>query len=548
MLTATLALTSCSDTWDDHYKSVTNGDGSLWQAMTADGDLSNFTAVLEACGYRDALDGSQVFTVFAPVNSAFTETMRDSVIALYNTQKQKGVKDSRNEAIKEFVKNHVALYNYSVSSLTNDSVVMMNGKYLVLSSNSFGNGQLLRSNVLTSNGILYTVSEVSTYLPNIYEYIGRDSDLDSLANYIYEYSIDVFSPSQSVPGEIRDGKQEYLDSVTYVQNEIMSYWLDADLTDEDSTYWFLAPTNSVWEREIPKYETYFQYDQKVKGRDSLMYNLPRVSLFMGSVFSCNVNPEKSRRDSLLSTNAVPYSRRRLYWGSYDMKYFQFDKPFDEGGALEQTTDVTCSNGVVKKADLWNVKPTQTFMRKLIVEAESYYALDSVYTVSTREPSYYASISTNPLYESVSNHIYAEIAPTSTSNFKALFDIRNVMSNVEYDLYLVAVPAYAGDTLARTLNTKFRATVYYHDMEGKEVNFKTTDAFTTNLYTQSDTVVTYHVDTILIGTYTFPTCSVNLDEAQVKVLLEGRVSSSDVNKGLATKTLNLDCFILKPHEE
>ena len=63
-------MTSCSDTWDDHYEGKAQGaqDGTLWQAIKQNGSLSNFASVIEACGYDKSLAGSQVFTVFAPTN------------------------------------------------------------------------------------------------------------------------------------------------------------------------------------------------------------------------------------------------------------------------------------------------------------------------------------------------------------------------------------------------------------------------------------------------------------------------------------------------
>ena len=67
------AFTACSDTWDDHYESLGDSstgvhEGSLWQAISSDPNLSNFARVIEGCNYKAALDGSQVFTVFAPTN------------------------------------------------------------------------------------------------------------------------------------------------------------------------------------------------------------------------------------------------------------------------------------------------------------------------------------------------------------------------------------------------------------------------------------------------------------------------------------------------
>ena len=71
---AALTFTACSDTWDEHYEGLADGvhEGSLWQAIKSDPELSNFASVLEACGFDKSLASSQVFTVFAPTNASFS--------------------------------------------------------------------------------------------------------------------------------------------------------------------------------------------------------------------------------------------------------------------------------------------------------------------------------------------------------------------------------------------------------------------------------------------------------------------------------------------
>lgn len=535
---------SCTDEWDSHYEAVTpgEGNGNLWEAISNDPSLSNFKAVLEACNFKTSLDGSQVFTVFAPTNDCFTESKRDSVINLYKEQVNKGVRYRRNEAIKEFVHNHVALYNYSVSSKTSDSIIMMNGKYLPLQPTSLDGNTFVKSNVQTKNGILFSLSSTATYTPNIYEYLRRDADLSNLSDFIYEYSLDEFDASASVPGEIVDGKTQYLDSVTNLVNEFLEKRLGALLNNEDSTYYFVAPTNEVWDNLIAEYETYYQYDSQVKGRDSLMYNYPRLSLLLGTAFSKTQNPEKSIKDSVMSTNACEYSYRKLLYGSYDRKYYQYDAPFEDGGIFNGTEEIGCSNGKIYKASQWNVDKHNIFMFDIEMEGESRQTLDSVTSNVTKDISVVTVRPGNPYYDKVSKNMFAVVEPSGNANYKALFNVRNVLSNVPYDVYVVAVPAVAGDTLvaeAQRTPHKFRCTLSYHDADGKEVSFGRTSDFTTD---------PEKVDSILIGTYTIPTSSMGLQEAQVKLFIEGRVSTSDRNNGKATQILRMDNIVFKPHLE
>ena len=51
---AALTFVACTDTWDDHYESLGGGangmhEGTLWQAISNNQNLSNFAKVLEKC-------------------------------------------------------------------------------------------------------------------------------------------------------------------------------------------------------------------------------------------------------------------------------------------------------------------------------------------------------------------------------------------------------------------------------------------------------------------------------------------------------------------
>ena len=55
-----------------------------------------------------------------------------------------------------------------------------------------------------------------------------------------------------------------------------------------------------------------------------------------------------------------------------------------------------------------------------------------------------------------------------------------------------------------------------------------------------------IDTMLVGSaIQIPTCSYGLDNPQVTLEIENRVSSSQVNKKY-TRTMRVDAIILKPH--
>lgn len=580
--------TACTDTWDDHYAEQTfaNGSGTLMQAIEQDGELTNFAAVLKATGYDQTLNNSQVFTVFAPTNEYFTEADRDAIIAQYNDELAKGRKQEKNLAIKEFLQNHIALYNYSVSEAAPDSAVtMMNGKKISFSAAGFGNSAYARTNVQTGNGVLFSINGREEYDPNIFEYLEKDADLDSVKNFIYRYNEEKFMAALSVPGEIIDGNIQYLDSVTWTQNEMLEDFdkLYAEINNEDSSYVFLAPTNAEWDRLLEQNKQYFVYDAQVAEKDSFEYVYPRLNILRGAFFSANENrgilSQNAALDSVVATTALPYYARQYYYGSYARRVYTYMKPFAADGIFANTTDITLSNGNIKKSDNWSIKRENTFLYDIVMEGESMNTLDSLNIRSSSNtsgntmPAKYGNVSSdNKFYNKVSGNGYLEIAPSSTANVtNALLDIRNVFSNVPYDVYIVFAPAEAGDTLASEaerkptlirvslqcngpdgnpyymLNTgefSTRYPVYSNPSDKSRPNSPNSSACYVNNIGPADGV---SVDSVYVGRFTFPTCSYDT-EAQVKMLIDGRVSNTQVNNGLYTKTIRIDCIVFKPVEQ
>lgn len=465
-----LGLSACSDTWDEHYhQEITEGTESIWKAMEDNPDLSNFASVVSHTGYAKALGGSRTFSVFAPVNSVFSQEEAQTIIQNYDAAKQAGVRDEDNNAVKEFLQNYISYYSHSVSTNTNDSLLMMNGKYQMLTAESFAGNHLQTAGKPCSNGMLYTVEGQARFFPNIYEYIAKDGETDSIAAFLTSFDRYYFDASKSVPGEIIDGKTHYLDSVITRRNEILNTYL-ARIDSEDSAYWAVVPTDEVWSKLVPEYENYFQYDRSAGSkRDSMTWINARLALVQGTFFNRRQNSDAMLRDSAMSTNAVSYNMRKYRWGDSSLKYYQYDKPFAEGGVFHATDNVECSNGQVMKASKWNIQPTMTFLRDIIAEGESGARLDSVDQSTTVYPANIYRVATgNPYYGKLSGNSYVEIAALSRSNTTAYFSIPDMLSNVGYDIYVTTAPALAGDEYAsdaQRLPTKFKVWLRHQDEDG-----------------------------------------------------------------------------------
>ena len=533
-----IGLTACSDQWDDHYTAADNTtQGTVWEALQADGNLSHFAQVAEACHYDLVLSGSQTLTVFAPTNDALSQAEADALVSQYEAERKSGVKDDDNTVLKQFLKNHISLYNHPVSSLSGDSITMLNGKYTVLTSTSVGGRQLKQTNQLKSNGMLFTVDGQIPYYPNVYEYTGQDNDLDSIYNFLSKYNEYVFDASQSVPGEIKDGKTHYLDSVTVLSNPLFT--LIGYINREDSAYWMLAPTNSEWTRLTQEYDNYFVYDKAVSRRDSMQYTNSRLALVGSGIFNANDNQGISGADTLRSTLATPRSLR-AYSDIIDYDYYTYPHPFAAGGIFEGTDDIELSNGHVRKAGDYRISKYQTFAQSNFISAAMTQYQDTI--LNAEDPlTLRTVVSTNPFYNQIRSNVFAEIVPkTSGDNPQVTFKLPDLLSNMGYDIYVVFAPALAYNQYAtdeQRLPCRFISYLTYNDLNGKPVTSKLPGTF----QTKADAV-----DSVLLASdYKFPTCIVGTDR-YVKIRIQSAIGNSQTSK--YSRTMRIAGFYIKPHRE
>ena len=570
---AICAATACSDTWDDHYEGTIGGvnEGTLWQAIQKNGDLSNFASVIEATGYQRSLGSSQVFTVFAPTNANFSKQEADELIARYKEEK-KTVNDDDNTVIKEFIQNHIALYNYSVSPLTNDSIVLMNKKYALLKTGGIDNAVFGQSNTLYENGVLFTIDRPIDYSANIFEYIRKDADLDSVRSFLYNpmFYYKKFNAASSVSGGLDElGRTIYLDSVFNQRNDLFEFWDDKTfnyrgvgmIASEDSTYWMVLPTNNEWVRLVEEYSQYFVYDAKVGNRltkgsvDSLTYTNTRLAILEGTAFSETSNKAivsgqktvTTPNDSIYSNGFVwTYNTRKNVWNA-PFNYYQYYDPLSEGGIFAGTQHVACSNGEVLKASKWNIDSRQTFNQWIIVNAERanikfekyWNGKDSLNLAEKKE----RSVLNETFKGKVWNDKYVEFVPNVTTQRPIFtFGISDVLSNMGYDIYIVVPPMLANDsslTASQCLPTKIRVTLGYNDINGKEQSKQLGDFTTTG--TEMDYILVAEDFKFPVATY-----GITENEPSVTLKLENRVSNNDVSKGLATRTMCVDAILLVPH--
>lgn len=538
-----LAAASCSDTWDDHYDTPASGRGTLWETIGQDASLSHFAAVVKGCGYDRALAGSQNYTVFALTNDGLSQHQADSLVAAYREQKAAGVRDNDNTVVRQFLQNHIALYRHSVSSLTNDSVTMLNGKYEPMTPNAVGGSDFVSTNTACSNGVLYTVGKRISYFPNVLEYMGMDASLDSAYQFINSYSSYTFNVSASVPGDIVDGKTVYLDSVMDMHNDFLQA-INASLNAEDSTYTVVVPDNDTWSKLYGTYKSYFAYDRNVTKRDSLQRVMAGEALLGGAAFSMNVNQKAALADSVTSTSFFGsiFSYRPNDDKTY--KYYRFYHPYEAGGVFYGAKAVRCSNGQVLKGGPWNIKPEQTFVQEIKVECEIQEYIDTI--ANAVEPLTNCNVPTdNSFYGSISSHAFAEVKAASGKEGEfpspmVRYNIPRLLSNVPYDIYVVFAPIRAYDAYASAddmLPSRVRFQLNWYNLDHKKQQRRL------------KTVVTdpAKADTVTVATkVSFPTTTFGLTDHNVTLSLYSAVNRNQT--ATYSNDFRIDCIIFRPHRD
>jgi uncharacterized surface protein with fasciclin (FAS1) repeats len=563
---ATLTFVACTDTWDDHYESLGGGengvhDGTIWSAIKSNPNMSNFATLIEGCDYVDRLNGSQVFTVFVPTNDDFSAAEAEALIAEYKAQAD-SVLPENNTVIKEFIQNHMALYNHSFTNMHTDTLVLMNGKYAVVNPDTTINGvKMTDINQLYSNGVLFTMDKKMEFFPNVFEAFRKDHDYDSIYSFMYNshFYYKVFQPSQSVAGSIVNGKTQYLDSVFTQRNELYSYV--GLINSEDSDYIMVAPTNAVWKQLIDEYQTYFDYPAKLTDRDSMAYTNARLAIMEGTTFSRTFNTDAALQDSAMSTSCIrSYTSRLSAWGGVPFEYDQYYMPKAAKGALNQTEIMQCSNGEVRKATEWNIDKRMTFHTYRIADTYDLKEVkkdfdnskkDSIDAVSHVVD--YVTADNKNFYNKVWNNTFLTFeSQVATANYWATYTIPGVLSNIGYDIYLVYVPALAADTTAtpeQRLPTKFKAQLIAPGLAtGGQYLQNTADPY----YQSKGSAYQPNPDSIcyvkLADNFEFPKATVGVGDESMKAYLriESSVTNNELRKKSHTRTMRVNCILVVPH--
>lgn len=334
-ITATL-VAACNTQWDNHV--AVNGqvlEGSLLDAVKANGQLSEFYTLLQETGYDKVLYGNYEYTVLAPVNEALIEYVGNLAEGEWDEEKKLMI-----------VRNHIAFSTSSLSalSLANNKLKMVNGKNMLMDDLAFDMGH---SDILCNNGVLHVVDKVVEPLLNIDEYLQHlralypeeYEQLDSL----YAKTTKTMDKDRSVQKGVNEKGQPVYDTIWTTRNY---FFEEMPVNNEDSVYTFVLLKQANFQELKVKYAKYMAQDTE-EHTDSLAVD----ELIRDLIF-------KPGATTSLSGVEVDFSRSVSY------------------------EEYQASNGIVRIMNGVDIKIKENKVKTVVVEAEDYlstYVASRTYT-------------------------------------------------------------------------------------------------------------------------------------------------------------------------
>ena len=366
-----VALTSCAD-YDDYNTvpsdNVPGANTTLWENISSDTQLTKFANLAKQCGFSEALNTPNFYTVWAPVNEAISDAEYNRLMASDSTT-----------ILKQFIQQHITAYNYPVSAALNSTIIIsLNAKHHNFTQTSFDGFAYSAINLPATNGVMHKINGMSEFHKNLYENIDDLAGCDSIKAYIQRYDEFYLDVNASVIGPLRDGKQTYLDSVMKKRNNVVRTIMRADLEDEDSTFCMLIPNDKAWNDAYTTISPYYNYIQKLDYMDLAKKTTEAKSLKATDAKADKAaEPDKTpqeQQDSLTCRNIVNnlvfsacYPKNSPLFGqgtltSKDTVVTTSSRYLTNAQTVLEHTVATSemSNGIVRIIDSLTFKPWETY--------------------------------------------------------------------------------------------------------------------------------------------------------------------------------------------
>ncbi len=464
----TAAMSSCTDTWDEHYGAGANitFDGTTMAAIKE--KAPDFAKVIEAAGFDRELNSENTYTIWAP-----QQLNVDSLLEL--------VKTDSAYVVDQFIKNHIARFSFSDNGTTQE-IPLMSAKNTTMDDIHFGSAALVKgsTNISCKNGLLHLVDANINYKTNIYELMEQlykksldgAYDVDpssprggSLYAFLQQTNSDSLDQKRSVSrGVDANGEKIWVDSVVIRNNTTLKN-VDALVYEEDSSYIALVPTVEAFQKRFNIYKDLLKFNpienekddpndtERISTTDSLQAYF--ANMFAMNDLFFNKNANEHWQDSLKSTTY--FSNGPMYGVYYrvDKKTPQYkERPTND--ILAGLTPVECSNGDAYIIDDYPMSPTEQAFKRIQLSAFTYLSDKAEYVQNVGSKTYQSGtfdeydVIPNPteedpekvdsIYRGKTSYSFVDFQETSSKNPTISFFIPNTLSG-EYEIYLVTSPIW-----------------------------------------------------------------------------------------------------------
>lgn len=459
MAAGLLAASSCTDFADYNEAPVddrASANQTLWESIIQNPELSDFKELVERTGFNQHLSQPNAYTIWAPKNGSFSVSDYASL--------------SDSMLLAQFVKNHIAEFTYRVSGdIDKMRVHTLNNKSYVLSGNglyTFANTEMdpQFSNIPGTNGILHLINKPVDFYPNLYEYLGqaRGMEIDSLVNYFKKYEISRLDLENSEKGPMVNGMQTYVDSVIITSNTLTES-LRAKINNEDSTYTFLMPTNTAYNKMYDKVKDYYKFYSGVVMQDVANLNSAGAATTAGdnarnatkkTAPAIVVNEWK---DSLTRRAIV---RNLIYSHSSVYNEFLSTREPQIGDSIYSTTGSLLSNPVEMLSERMVGSPIEMsngyarIVDSVAIHPWESYCPERIYTPLAHLANSFTSKNTNIVVRNpelaeellgpgFEEFRYRLIEPSGARNKPDIFLGLPNLQSTKYNVYCVTLPAVCG---------------------------------------------------------------------------------------------------------
>lgn len=469
-----LGFTACTDDHFDIQPSTVSGSNTIWQNVEANADLDSVAMILRRCKvmksqtdksakqtYAELLATSQQLTAWLPKNGTFNAKQYldelDSAAVLRAKDEMAGTR-AEYDVANRFARNHIARFNYE-SNMGEQRIALMNSKIVNYNAGegTFNGVKLdaANANILSSNGMLHVLDGESQFAYNIFERLQVDSRFAKIYGDIDKYNVYTFSASSSTPGSMNhNGSMEYVDSVWSRTNSLISDARLTYLTDEDSLFVSVIPTDAAYEAARQKLQGLFKYaksynyawdaskrDWTNKGTNALKFNTDSLTTYnvtdrilSASSFSVGYNSE----GPVTTSNPQAFLNHVLTADSLNtnvgLVIYNKDKgnvnPIFDG----QTADdaIKASNGYIFAVDNYNYDPSYSFIQKININGRN----TAQVTGSTSEQAQYVTL------DNENQNAEVNVDALGVDNFYYYFPVSgNSQLNIDFKLNRVISTKY-----------------------------------------------------------------------------------------------------------